>query len=82
MSLGLEGAIASRETAERCADVYRECLAANYAVDEKSMEGYRSRVGILEIPAPDARLAHDPPRDDVEEIVKTIRLRFARKRSA
>jgi hypothetical protein len=78
-SLGLEGTIATREVAERCAAVYRECLQHGYETIGDAAQAFRSRVGILEIPAPDPRLKHPEPRDDVEEIVKAIRAQFEKK---
>jgi hypothetical protein len=81
-SLGLEGTIATREVAERCAEAYRECLKLGYEIDGDPTQAFRSRVGILEIPAPDPRLKHPEPRDDVEQIVKEIRALFERKKAA
>lgn len=74
-SLGLEGTIATREVAERCAAVYRECLQIGYETlpGGDPTQAFRSRVGILEIPAPDPRLKHPAPRDDVEAIAAEIR---------
>lgn len=80
MSLGLEGSIATREIAERCAAIYRECLS-HETISEISdpQKVFRScRVGILEMPAPDSRLKHPAPRDDAEEIFKEIRARVRR----
>lgn len=80
-SLGLEGTIATREVAERCAEVYRECLQLGYETlpGADPTQAFRSRVGILEIPAPDPRLGHPPPRDDVEQVSIEIRHLFERK---
>lgn len=78
-SLGMEGTIASRDVAERCATVYRECLQLGYETIGDPTQAFRSRVGILEIPAPDPRLGHPPPRDDVEQVAIEIRKLFERK---
>ena len=72
-SLGLEGTITTREVAERCAAVYRECLQHGYDTFGDPTQAFRSRVGILEIPAPDPRLKHPEPRDDAEAIAAEIR---------
>jgi hypothetical protein len=80
MSLGTEGTIATREVAERCAETYRECLRLGYETDGDPTQVFRSRVGILEITAPDLRLKHPAPREDVEQIVQEIRKLFAKKK--
>lgn len=77
MSLGIEGTIATREAAEHCAETYRECLQLGYATIGDPTQTFRSRVGILEMPAPDPRLKHPEPREDVEQVVEEIRKRFA-----
>lgn len=78
-SLGLEGTIATREVAERCAAVYRECLQLGYETIGDPTQAFRSRVGILEMPTPDPRLGHPAPRDDVEQVSIEIRKLFERK---
>lgn len=82
MSLGLEGTIATRAAAERCAETYRECLRIGYETDGDPTQAFRSRVGILEIPVPDPRLKHPEPRNDVEVIVTEIQRLFERKLAA
>lgn len=71
--LGLEGELATREAAEKCAETYRELFKMVYARDGAPEQVFRTRVGILEMPAPDPRLKHPTPRTDVEEIMKEAR---------
>jgi len=79
MTLGLEGTLTTREDADRVADVYREWLQAGYVIDGDPSQSFRSRVGVLEMPAPDPRLKHPEPRTDVDQIIIEIRARLARK---
>ena len=60
-ALGAEGALASRDVAERCVEAYRE-----------RVEATSTRVGILEMPAPDPRMNHPAPRGDIENLVAEI----------
>jgi hypothetical protein len=79
MTLGLEGTLTTREDADRVADIYREWLHAGYVLDGDPDQAFRSRVGVMEIPAPDPRLGHPEPRTDVDQIIAEIRARLARK---
>jgi len=77
-ALGLEGALATREAAERVAAAYRMFFEADA---ESGLEQARfARVGIAELPAPDPSLKHPEPRADVDGIVAEIEERAARKR--
>jgi hypothetical protein len=79
MTLGLEGAIAKREDAERVVEAMREYAA----LTRKPAESIR--IGILEIPAPDeamieaANMAHVVVCNDVEPIIEVIRKKIARR---
>jgi hypothetical protein len=79
MALGLEGTLTTREDADRVAGVYREWLQAGYVLEGNPEGGFASRVGVLEMPAPDPRLKHPEPRTDVDQIIVEIRARLARK---
>jgi len=78
MSLGLEGALTTREAAERVATAYREFLQADS--DDGLVQAYFARVGILEISRAHPQLKHPEPRVDVDAIVAEIEARTARKR--
>lgn len=75
MSLGLEGTLATREDADRVAQAYRDLLA----VDDDPAVAFRSRVGIIEMPAPDPRLKHPEVNRDVDRIVAGLTARVAQK---
>ena len=79
-ALGLEGALATREAAERVAAAYREFFQAD--ADDGLEQARFARVGIAELPAPDPSLKHPTPRDDVDGIVAEINARTARKRES
>ena len=81
MSLGLEGTLATREDADRVAQAYRDLLAVNYTIDGDPEMAFRSRVGVLEMPAPDPRLKHPESNRDVDRIVAGIAERVAQKRA-
>lgn len=78
MSLGLEGALTTREAAERVAAAYREFLKAD--ADDGLQQAYFARVGILEIPRAHPALKHPDPRADVDAIVAEIERRTVLKR--
>ena len=63
--LSLEGSIADREAAERLATAYREKTS------------HPSRIGILEIPAPDPTLKHPSPltSEQVESFIAEMKNR-------
>ncbi len=77
-SLGLEGALATREAAERVAAAYREFFEIDLEVGVE--QARFARVGIAELPAPDPSLKHPEPRADVDGIVAEINERTTRKR--
>jgi hypothetical protein len=70
--LGLEGSIARREDAERLVEAYRERAASR-----KPIGDYPSRIGILEIPAPDPVLQHPSPltSEQVESFIAEMKNR-------
>jgi hypothetical protein len=79
-ALGLEGALATREAAERVAAAYREFFAVDA---ETGVELARfARVGIAEMPLPHPSLKHPEPRTDVDAIVAEINTRTAQRREA
>jgi hypothetical protein len=80
MSLGLEGTLATREDADRVAQAYRDLLAVGYEVDGNPDMAFRSRVGIIEMPAPDPRLKHPESNRDVDRIVAGLTARRDQKR--
>jgi len=79
MSLGLEGAIATRAVADAVAETYCDCLRIAYEVEGYAAEAFRTRVGILEVPKADPQLKHPEPRDDVEAIAREIRDHYAKR---
>jgi hypothetical protein len=81
MSLGLEGTLITRADAERVAQAYRDLLAVGYEVDGNPDMAWRSRVGIVEMPAPDPRLKHPEPNRDVDQIVLGLTARAEQKRT-
>lgn len=78
MSLGLEGALTTREAAERVAAAYREFLKTD--ADDGLQQAYFARVGVLEMPRAHPQLKHPEPRADVDAIVAEIEARTAQKR--
>lgn len=78
MSLGLEGALTTREAAERVAAAYREFFQADAA--DGLEQAQFARVGILEIPRAHPQLQHPEPRTEVDTIVAEIEARTAKKR--
>jgi hypothetical protein len=80
MSLGLEGTLATREDADRVAQAYRDLLTVGYEVDGNPDMAFRSRVGIIEMPAPDPRLKHPESNRDVDRIVAGLNARVDQKR--
>lgn len=76
-SLGLEGALATREAAERVAAAYREFFKAD--ADTGLVQAQFARVGIAELPAPHPSLKHPAPRVDVDAIVAEIEIRTMKK---
>lgn len=76
LSLGEEGQLGSRDVAERCAAVYRECVQIGYETIGNPAMAFRTRIGVLEMPSPDPRLGHRPPREDVDALMSEIRARF------
>lgn len=51
----------SRGDADRVASTYRALLIKGYASNGTLEEAYHSRVGVLEMSPPDARLGHPTP---------------------
>jgi len=78
MSLGLEGALTTRDAAERVTAAYREFLKAD--ADDGLAQAFFARVGILEMPRAHPQLKHPEPRTDVDAIVAEIEARTAQKR--
>lgn len=78
MSLGIEGAIATRAVADAVAECYRACFRIAYEAKGSAAEAFRTRIGILEIPKADPQLKHPEPRDDEEKIAREIYNHYVR----
>lgn len=67
-----EATFVTRFDADRVARAYREILTEAAQKTGKSAHAYRSRVGVLELPAPDPRIGHSRPVIPTAEIIPFI----------
>ena len=69
-----EATFATRFDADRVARVYREILAAGFVKSGQTDKAFWTRVGVLEVPAPDPRIGHRRPLIPTAEIPAFITL--------
>lgn len=81
MTLGMEGAIASRVLALRVVEAHKDNILAGYEVSADPTAAWRTRVGILEMPASDPRFKHPAPLTNVDAVCADLYERAHAKRA-